>query len=122
MMMMEGIEKRSERGERWGSSIFRLTALWKFKDNPTTRQTTIDLRVSVESIIHSAPLLLVQDDLEHFTAILARPDALAHNLDGIDEIVEHSFVYGGQGPGTRSFLFLGRTRSFGSFRPREDPA
>lgn len=67
-------------------------------------------------------LLLVEDDLEDLAAILLGAEALADDLDGVDEVVEDGVVDGRQGSGTGSLLGLGGARAVGALGTGEDAA
>ena len=97
-----------------------MSAKRKLKDDGTTGQTTIDLGISIETIIDATTFLFVQDDLHQLAAVFTGTDAFADNLDGEDEVVEDGFVDGGKGTRTWSFLLERRTGPIGSSRARED--
>ena len=92
----------------------------ELETDPFTRQPPIDLSVSIEPEIHTAPLLFIQHDLQHFTPILARARALPHNLNGIHHVPQDRIVHGGQGAGVRPFLGLRGPRPIRAFGPGED--
>ena len=92
----------------------------KLKAYPPSRQPPINLRVSIESVIHASSLFLVQYHLQHLTSILSRSCPLSYNLDRVYEICQDGIVNGGKCAGTRSFLCLGGTGSIGTFGARKD--
>ena len=73
-------------------------------------------------MVDATTLLLVQDDLEQLTAVLLRPDALADDLDGVDEVSEDGLVDSGQSARTGALLLLGGARVDGALGAGEDAA
>lgn len=57
-------------------------------------------------MVDTAPLLLIQDHLDGLAAVLLGADALADDLDGVDEVIEDGVVDGGQGTRARTLLGL----------------
>lgn len=94
----------------------------KLEHDPLTGEFPIDFSIGVEAEIDAAALLLVQDDLEHLTAILAGAGALADDFDRVDDVVEDGVMDGGQSARVGPFLRLRRSRSIAAFGPREDAA
>ena len=94
----------------------------KLKPNPPPRQLPINLTISIKSIIHSPPLLLIQHDLHNLTPILPCPSPLAHNLNGENQIPQDGVVDGRQCAAAWAFLRLRGPRSVGAFWAREDAA
>lgn len=70
-------------------------------------QSSVDLRVGVESVVNATTLLLVKDDLEGLAAVLLGADTLADNLNGVGEIGQDGVVDSSQSAGTRALLLLG---------------
>jgi hypothetical protein len=70
-------------------------------------ESSVNLRIGVESVVNATTLLLVEDDLEELAAVLLGADALADDLDGEGEISQDGVVDGGQGAGTGTLLLLG---------------
>jgi hypothetical protein len=73
----------------------------------TASQSSVDLRVGVESIVNATTLLLVKDDLEELAAVLLGAETLADDLNGVGEILQDGVVDGGQSAGTGTLLLLG---------------
>lgn len=57
-------------------------------------------------MVDTTLLLLVQNDLEGLGAVLLGADALADDLDGVDEVSEDVLVDRGQSAGTGALLVL----------------
>jgi hypothetical protein len=57
-------------------------------------------------VVNTTTLLLVEDDLESLGAVLLGADALADNLNGVDEVVKDGVVDGSEGTGTGALLLL----------------
>ena len=72
-------------------------------------QTLVDLGVGVKTVVDTATLLLVEDDLEDLGVVLLGADALANDLNGVDEVGKDGVVDGGEGPGDGTLLGLGGT-------------
>lgn len=83
------------------------TGLGELEVDVAASQSSVDLRVGVESVVNATALLLVEDDLEELAAVLLGADALADDLDGVGEIGQDGVVDGGQGAGTGALLLLG---------------
>lgn len=94
------------------------TALGEFKVHTLPRQTLVDLRVRVESVVHTTSLLLIQNDLEDLAVILAGADALAHDFDRVDEIGENRIVNSCKCARTRTLLRLGGARAVAALGTR----
>lgn len=85
-------------------------------------QTLVDLRVGVEAVVDTTTLLLVEDDLEELAAVLAGADALADNLDGVDEVGEDGVVDGREGAAARTLLGLRRPAAVAALGAWQDAA
>jgi len=96
------------------------TALRELKVDTLARQPLVDLRVGIESVINTTPLLLVQHDLENLGAIFLRSDALADNLNWVDEIVQDAVVNGGECAGSWTLLLLRCAAAVGALWAREN--
>lgn len=72
------------------------SALWELETNTTTSQLAVDLGVSIESVVNTSLLLLVEDNLQDLAAILLGAETLANNLDWVDQVGEDSVVNGGE--------------------------
>ena len=90
--------------------------------DPLPRQTPIDLGISIETIIDASPLLLVQDDFQDLTAVLAGLDAFPDDLDGVDDVGQDGVVHGRQRARVRPFLRLRGARPVAAFRAGQDAA
>lgn len=98
------------------------TSLGELKDDTTASQAAVHLRVGVESVVNTATLLLVEDDLEGLGAVLLGAEALADNLDGVDEIRQDGIVHSGQSARTGALLLLGVARAGGALGAGQDAA
>ena len=98
------------------------TSLGELKDDTTARQAAVHLRVGVESVVNAATLLLVEDDLEGLGAVLLGAEALADNLDGVDEIRQDGIVHSGKSARTGTLLLLGVARASGALGAGQDAA
>lgn len=85
-------------------------ALGELEHDSMAGQPTVDLAVSVQAVVDTAALLLVQDNLQGLAAILLGADALADDLDGVDEVAEDGVVDGGQSARTGTLLGLSSAR------------
>ena len=73
-------------------------------------------------MVNTATLLLVQDNLQGLAAVLLGADALADDLDGVDEVGEDGVVDGGQSARTGALLGLGGARVGGALGAGQDAA
>jgi hypothetical protein len=89
------------------------TTLRELKTNATPSQLSVDFGVSIESVINTSLLLLIQHNLQDLASILLGTETLTNNFDGVYEVVKDGIVNGGQSSGTRSLL---RERSSGASR------
>jgi hypothetical protein len=85
-------------------------------------QALVDLGVGVKTVVDAAALLLVEDDLEDLGVVLLGADALADDLDGVDEVGEDGVVDGGQGPGDGTLLGLGGAAAVAALGAGQDAA
>lgn len=97
-------------------------SLREFEVNTATSQLSVNLGVSVESVVNASFLLLVEDDLQKLATIFLGADALAGNLDGVDEVGEDSIMDGGECPGTGTLLSLRCARAVGALGTGENAA
>lgn len=97
-------------------------ALGELEHDSTAGQPTVDLAVGVEAVVNTTTLLLVQNNLHGLAAVLLGADALADDLDGVDEVTEDGVVNGGQGAGTGTLLGLGGARVGGALGAGKDAA
>lgn len=102
--------------------VLSSTALRELKVDTTARQSAVDLGVSVESVVHTSLLLLIEDDLQDLAAIFLGAETLADDLDGEHEVGEDGVVDGGEGSGTRALLGLRSTRSVAALGAGKDTA
>jgi len=102
--------------------VIRSTAHWELEATDAAGQFPIDLRVSVQSVIHTTTLLLVQHNLQDFASILLGPQSLAHNLDRVDHVSEDSVVHGGQGSRARTLLGLAGAGTIGALGAGQNAA
>lgn len=58
-------------------------------------------------MVNTTLLLLVQNNLQGLAAVLLGADALADDLDGVDQVGQDGVVDGGQSAGTGALLGLG---------------
>jgi len=105
-----------------GSLVIRSAGLRELEDNATARQPSVDLGVSVQSVVDATPLLLVQDHLERSAAVLLGAETLADDLDGVDQVGEDGIVDGGEGARARALLLLGVAGSARPLGPGQDAA
>ena len=57
-------------------------------------------------MVNTTTLLLIQDDLEGLAAVLLGADALADDLNGVDQVAEDGVVDSSQSAGTGTLLLL----------------
>lgn len=106
----------------WCWARLVLSVLGELEVHTLAGQTLVDLRVGVEAVVDAAALLLVEDDLEDLGVVLLGADALADDLDGVDEVGEDGVVDGGQSPGARALLGLGGAAAVAALGARQDAA
>jgi hypothetical protein len=94
----------------------------ELETHSTTGQALVDLGVGVESVVDGVLLLLVEDNLQDLAAVLLGAEALADDLDGVDEVVEDGVVDSGQGSGAGSLLREGGARAVGALGTGQDAA
>lgn len=97
-------------------------ALGELEGDSTAGEAAVDLAVSVEAVVDTTTLLLVEDDLEGLGAVLLGADTLADDLDGVDEVSEDGVVDSGQSAGTGALLGLGGARVDGALGAGQDAA
>jgi len=83
----------------------------ELEDNTTSSQTSVDLRVSVESVVNTTSLFLVQNNLQSLASVFLGTNTLADNLNWVDEVTEDGIVDSSESSGTRTLLSLGGTGS-----------
>ena len=94
----------------------------ELKTNPTTSQLSVDLRVSIESVVNTSLLLLIEDNLQHLAAIFLGAETLADDLDRVDEVREDGIVDRGECSGTGALLREGCSGTVGALWARENAA
>lgn len=94
----------------------------KLEENTTASKAAVDLGVGVESVVNTATLLLVKDDLEGLGAVLLGAETLADDLDGVDEVGQDGIVDSSQSARTGALLGLGVARAGGALGLGEDAA
>ena len=82
------------------------TTLGELKVHALPSQLPVDLTVGIKSVVNTAPLLLIQHNLEGLGAIFARAGTLADDLDWVYEVSEDSVVDSGEGTRARALLLL----------------
>lgn len=102
--------------------IFALGADWKFKSHASSGQLSVHVTVGIQSVVNTASLLLVQNDLEQLAAVLLGAESLADDLDWVHNIAEDGFVDSGQCAGSGSLLGLCGSASVAALWSREDAA
>lgn len=107
-------------------SVLRLvvtsTALGELEHNRPASQSAVDLAVGVQAVVNTTTLLLIEDDLGGLAAVLLGADALADDLNGVDQVVEDGVVDSGQSTRARTLLGLVGARGNGALGAGEDPA
>ena len=98
------------------------SGLGELKGDITASKFLIHLGVGVEPVVDTTALFLIKDDLEGLVAVLLGPEALADNLDGVDEIRQDGIVDGRQSARARALLFLRVARTGRALRARKDAA
>jgi hypothetical protein len=96
--------------------------LRKLEVNTATSQLLVHLRVSIESVIHTTLLLLIEHHLQDLASILLGPQSLADDLNGEDEVGEDRVVDSGQCSGTGTLLGERGARAVGALGAGEDAA
>jgi len=91
-----------------------LLSLGEVERNVAASETSVDLRVCVQSVVNTTSLLLVQNDLQVLASIFLGTDTLANNLDWVYEVAEDSIVDSSKSSGTRTLLGLGSSGSVAS--------
>jgi len=102
--------------------VLSRASLGELKEDTAASQAPVDLLVGVEPVVDTATLLLVKDDLEGLGAILLGPEALADNLDGVDEVRQDGIVHSRKSARTGALLLLGVARAGRPLGAGEDAA
>lgn len=98
------------------------TSLGELEDDATASEAAVDLGVGVEAVVNTTTLLLVEDDLEGLGVVLLGAEALADDLDGVDEVGKDGVVDGSQSARTGALLLLGVARAVGALGAGENAA
>lgn len=96
--------------------------LGELEDDTAAGEAAVDLGVGVEAVVDGAALLLVKDNLEGLGAVLLGAEALADDLDGVDEVGEDGVVDGSEGARTGTLLLEGVAGAGGALGAGEDAA
>ena len=88
------------------SLVLSRAGLGEVEDDAAAGEALVNLRVGVESVVNTAALLLVKDDLEGLGAVLLGAETLADDLDGVDEVSQDSIVYSGESARAGALLGL----------------
>lgn len=96
--------------------------LGELEGDTAAGELAVDLGVGVQAVVDATALLLVEDDLEGLGAVLLGAEALADDLDGVDEVGQDGVVDGGQSAGAGALLLLGVARAGGSLGAGQDAA
>ena len=100
--------------------VIRSSAHWELKATNTAGQFSVHLRVSIESVVHTAALLLIENDLQDLASVLLCSESLSNNLDWVNDVGENGLVDRGQSSAARTLLSLRGARSVGSLGAGED--
>jgi hypothetical protein len=96
--------------------------LRELEDNTTAGEAAVDLRVGIQPVVNTTALLLVEDDLEDLGAVLLGAEALADDLNGVDEVGQDGIVDGGESAGARALLLEGVAGAGRALGARENAA
>lgn len=96
--------------------------LGELEGDAAAGEAAVDLGVGVEAVVDTATLLLVEDDLEELGTVLLGAEALADDLDGVDEVGQDGVVDGGQSARTGALLGLGVAGAGGALGAGQDAA
>ena len=104
------------------NSLELSAVLRELEHDNTAGQPTVDLAVGIETVVDTAALLLVQNNLQGLAAVLLGADALADDLNGVDKIAEDGVVDSGQSARTGALLGLGGARVDGALGAGQNAA
>ncbi len=104
------------------SLVIRRSAHGEFEPNTPSSQLPINLSISIQPVIHTAFLLLIENDLQHLTSIFLRPHPLSHDFNRVYHIGQDRIVHRRQGTRARSFLSLRGSAAVGAFGTGKDAA
>lgn len=97
-------------------------ALRELKVDTLAGQPLVDLAVSVQPVVYTTTLLLIQNDLEDFASVLSRASALTDDFDGIDEVGKDGVMYSCKRTASRSLLCLRRAAAVAAAWAGQDAA
>lgn len=97
-------------------------ALGELENDVAAGQSSVDLTVGVEAVVNTTTLLLVEDDLEDLAAVLLGADALADDLDGVDNVGQDGVVHGSESARARTLLGELGARGGGALGTGQDAA
>lgn len=108
----------------WSSRLTEIdsSAQRELEATNTAGQFPVDLKVSVESVVHTTTLLLVQNHLQDLASVLLGAESLSDNLDRVDNVGEDGIVDSGQSSAARSLLSLRGAGSVGALGLGQDAA
>lgn len=96
------------------------TALREIEFDTTASQSPVNLAICVQAVVNTTSLLLVQDDLENFRAVLLCSQTLADDLNRVDNVGEDCLVDSGESAGSGPLLGLGSAGAGGALGARQD--
>jgi len=102
--------------------IIPRTLLRELEIHTLARQPSVHFRVSIEPVVNTSPLLLIQHHLQDLAPILLRSNSLADNLNRVDQVAKDGIVNGGESARTRAFLSLRSARAVGALGAGENAA
>lgn len=120
-----GQARRLTRGSiqsRRAHLVLGASGLGELEGDTAAGQLAVDVGVGIQAVVNTTTLLLVKDDLQGLGAVLLGAEALADDLDGVDEVGEDGVVDGGQSAGAGTLLLLGVARAGGSLGAGQDAA
>lgn len=85
------------------------TTLRELEVDTLTGQPLVHLGVSVEPVVHTTSLLLIEHDLEDLAAVLTSAHTLSDNLHWVDEVCQDGIVDSGESARTWALLRLRST-------------
>jgi len=94
----------------------------KLEAHTPTREPPVNLRVSIQPMVHASPLLLIQYHLHDLAPILLRACPLSDNLNGVHQVREDSVVDCGESTAARALLSLRSAAAVGAFGAGQDTA
>lgn len=102
--------------------VFSGTALGEFENNAATSQSSVDLAVSIQTVVNTTTLLLVKNDLDGLAAVLLGADTLSDNLNRVDDIGQDGVVHSSQSTRTGTLLSESVSGADGTLGARKDTA